>query len=159
MANTWMQHTFRDRSWRLQRQAVALGALGLFVAIMMGALYLAQSASVATLGRELEDVIARRNALEQVNEQLRAEISQLRSVPRLLARAQELGFAPVQDNQVEYLFVETFRPQSEVAVPVLQGAAAPAENAPEYDESFAGWLEQQWDSLIGQFQGFSGGDP
>ena len=63
-----IQHALRDRPWRLQRQAVALIALGIFIAIFIGALYLAQSASVSTLGRQLEELIARRNQLEQQNE-------------------------------------------------------------------------------------------
>lgn len=151
-----IQHALRDRPWRLQRQAVALIALGIFIAIFIGALYLAQSASVSTLGRQLEELIARRNQLEQQNEQLREDISELRSVPRLLARAQELGFAPAAENQIEYLYVAQYNPNRE---PVLTSSAQQTENLPVYDESFVGWLQQQWDNLVGQFQRFSGGNP
>jgi len=69
-----IQHALRDNQWRLQKQAVALAGLGVFIAIVIGALYLAQSASVSTLGRQLENLIVKRNQLEQTNEQLRADI-------------------------------------------------------------------------------------
>ncbi|MEZ4670424.1 MAG: hypothetical protein R3E39_21160 [Anaerolineae bacterium] len=149
-----IQHALRDRPWRLQRQAVALVALGIFIAIFIGALYLAQSASVATLGRQLEELITRRNQLEQQNEQLREDIAELRSVPRLLARAQELGFEPAAENQIEYLYVPDYNPNRE---PVTAASTEQTQNLPVYDESFVGWVQQQWDNLAQQFQGFSGG--
>lgn len=151
-----IQHALRDRPWRLQRQAVALVGLGIFIAIFIGALYLAQSASVSTLGRQLEELIARRNQLEQQNEQLREDIAELRSVPRLLARAQELGFGPAAENQIEYLYVAEYNPNRE---PVAVETVAEANTLPEYDESFIGWAQQQWDNLVRQFQGFNGGTP
>ncbi len=154
MAQNWLQHTLRRRSWRVQRQAVALGTLGLFVAIIIGALYLAQASSLSTLGRQLEDLIAQRNQLEQTNEQLRAEIAELRSVPRLLARAQELGFVPAARDQIEYLVIEGYNPnRSQTAAPVDE--QADEESLPVYDETFIGWIQQQWDSFRSQYESFS----
>jgi|FLYN01.1.fsa_nt_gi cell division protein FtsB len=155
MSQNWLQHTLRRRSWRVQRQAVALGALGLFVAIIIGALYLAQASSLSTLGRQLEDLIAERNRLEQTNQQLSAEIAELRSVPRLLARAQELGFAEATRDQMEFLVIEGYNPnRTQTAAPVEQEAEE--EPLPVYDETFMGWLQQQWDMFRSQFERFSG---
>jgi cell division protein FtsB len=148
----WFEQRFRDAPWRLQRQAVALVALGLFIALVTGALYLAQSASVATLGRQLEELITRRNQLEQTNEQLRSEIAQLRSVPRLLARAQELGFQAAEESSIEYLYVDGYNPNREAAQVV---AAAPPQPAPVYDETFIGWLQQVWNDFSQQLSGYS----
>lgn len=150
MAQEWVQHALRGRTWRMQRQAVALGALGVVLAIIISALYLAQAASVATLGRQLENLIIVRNQLEQTNEGLRAEIAQLRSVPRLLARAQELGFVIARRENIEYLVVLGYNPDR----PPPQ---APVEEKPRptYDESFTGWLKQQFDAFSGQFQSFT----
>ncbi|HLV35036.1 MAG TPA: hypothetical protein VKY59_07990, partial [Spirillospora sp.] len=92
ISNNWIDHALRRTPWRSQRQAAALVALGFFVALIIGALYLSQAVAVATTGRQLEALIAERNRLEQVNEELRAEIAGLRSVPRLQQRARELGF-------------------------------------------------------------------
>ena len=41
----WLQHTLDRSRWRPQRQALALATLSLFVAIIIGALYLSQSSS------------------------------------------------------------------------------------------------------------------
>lgn len=147
----WFEQRFRDAPWQLQRQAVALLALGMFIALVIGALYLAQSASVATLGRQLEELIARRNQLEQTNEQLRSEIAQLRSVPRLLARAQELGFQPADERSIEYLYVAGYNPNREAA----QAAAVEPPPAALYDETFIGWLQQLWNDFSQQLSGYS----
>lgn len=151
MAQEWVQHALRSRTWRMQRQAVALGALGVVLAIIISALYLAQAASVATLGRQLESLIVVRNQLEQTNEGLRAEIAQLRSVPRLLARAQELGFVIARRENIEYLVVPGYNPDR----PPPQTPAV-EKPRPVYDESFTGWLRQQFDLFSSQFQSFAG---
>lgn len=155
MSQRWLQHALRGTTWRMQRQAVALAGLGIFIAIIIGALYLAQSASVASLGRQLEGMIARRNQLEQTNEQLRSEIAQLRSVPRLRARAQEMGFTLAARENIEYLVVDGYNPNRE---PVVAATAQPQEALPDYEESFTGWLQQQWDSFTRQFRSFTTGE-
>jgi hypothetical protein len=154
MNQNWLQHALRDTPFKLQRQAIALAGLGLFVAVIIGALYLAQSTSVATLGRQLEDLIARRDQLEQTNEQLRSEIAELRSVPRLLTRAKDLGFIDSGQQNIEYLVVQGYNPHRVETAP-QQEAAAPT--VPEYDESFVGWLQQQWDAFTAQLKTFSSG--
>lgn len=155
MSQRWVEHALRGRSLRLQRQVVALAGLGIMIAIIIGALYLAQSASVSTMGRQLEAIIARRNQLEQTNEQLRAEIAELRSVPRLLARAQEMGFANAGRENIEYLVVDGYNPNRKVAAVATE---EPQETLPAYDESFTGWLQQQWDSFMRQFRSFTTGE-
>ena len=154
MRQSWLEHALRGTPWRLQRQAAALVALGLFIAVIVGALYLAQSTALATLGRQLEDQIATRNQLEQTNEQLRSEIAELRTVSRLLARAKDLGFVESGQSNIEYLVVKGYNPNQivTVAAPTQAQAIVPA-----YDETFTGWLQQQWDAFIKQFQSFSSG--
>lgn len=148
IANNWLNHALRRRPWRTQRQAFALATLGFFVALVIGALYLSQAAAVATTGRQLEDMIADRNRLEQMNEQLRAEIASLRSVPRLQQRARELGFDLAQREDIEYLVIDGYDPrQSEDRPVTLTVETGPA---PVYDETFTGWLQQQWDAFTGQ---------
>lgn len=155
MNQNWLQHALRDTTWRWSRQVIALAALGIFVAILMGALYLAQAASVATMGRQLEELIAKRNQLEQSNEQLRAEIAQLRTVSRLLARARELGFEDAPQNRIEYLYVAGYNPTA-IETELISQPEEAQSALPEYDETFGGWLQQQWDNLVNQFQGFTG---
>jgi cell division protein FtsL len=152
MSSYWLGHALKRPRWRPQRQAIALATLAMFIGIIIGALYLAQAASTSTLGRQLEELITVRSQLEQENERLRGEIASLQSVPRLLARAQELGFALARRSDIEYLTVQGYNPQRSHVVPAREQEPR---DLPIYDETFTGWLQQQWDNLSGQFQMFT----
>ncbi len=146
---SWFQHTLRRNEWRPQRQVMALATLGLFVAIIIGALYLSQSASSSSLGRELEILIAERNNLEQQNEQLRADISSLRGVGRLLTRATELGFVSANSRQIDYLVINGYNPNRSITVaPIVEAEVS----LPAYDEPFLGWVQQQFESFAQQLE-------
>ncbi len=146
-SSNWLQHALRRTPWRTQRQALALAALAFSVAIIIGALYLAQAAAVATLGRQLEERIVVRNRLEQTNEQLRMEIARLQSMARLFERARELGFVLAERDDIEYLVIPGYDPAARAANVPLPAAPTPV---PVYDESFLGWLQQQWDVFTRQ---------
>lgn len=153
MSNQWFGHVLRRTRWRPQRQAVALATLSLVVGVIVGALYLAQAASTSTLGRQLEEMIAVRSQLEQENERLRAEIASLQSVPRLLTRAQELGFTLAGRSRIEYLTIEGYNPFRNQIVTKVETSRA--ESVPLYDESPTGWFQQQLDALSSQFEMFT----
>jgi hypothetical protein len=152
MSGEWLGHALRRTRWRPQRQAIALATLGLFVSIIIGALYLAQAASTSTVGRELEVLIITRDQLEQENERLRADIAGLQSVPRLLARAQEMGFASAARSEIEYLTVDGYNPNREQIITSVNDTQ---QSVPVYDETFTGWLQQQWDTFSSQFDSFT----
>jgi cell division protein FtsB len=149
----WLDHALRRAPWRTQRQALALVALGFFVAIIIGALYVSQAANLSTTGRQLEELIAERNQLEQTNEDLRAQIAGLRSVPRLFQRARDLGFRMARREDIEYLIIEGYNPD-QPALPTPAGVEVV--ELPPYDETFLGWLRQQWDAFTGQVEDFEG---
>jgi cell division protein FtsB len=148
----WFGHVLDSARWRPQRQAVALGAMGLFVAVIMGALYLSQSAHMSALGRQLDEMIADRNDLEQSVEQLRGEIAQLQSMPRLSARAAALGFEMAGADEIIYIVVDGYNPEREIALQPLDTAVS---DLPEYDETFGGWINQIADDVRRQFALFT----
>jgi cell division protein FtsL len=150
--NDWIQQAVRRTPLRGQRQVVALAVLGVFMGVIIGALYLSNVAETSTTGRELEALLAERDRLEQANEQLRVEIAELRSVPRLLARAEELGFREALPVEVEYLVVDGYNPQRARTVAPIEEEQ---ETLPTYDETFRGWLRQQADRLAQQFREFN----
>lgn len=151
---SWLQHALKPTRWQPQRQMLALGTLGLFVAIIIGALYLNQSSTTSALGRQLEELIAVRDGLQRQNEQLRAEIANLQRVGRLLQRAEELGFIPARETDIQYIVVDGYNPdrQRDQAVVTPQPENQPL---PQYDESFSGWVQQQLDALRAQIESFS----
>ncbi|MBK9746251.1 MAG: hypothetical protein J0M07_26630 [Anaerolineae bacterium] len=151
MAN-WIEHTLDRSRWRPQRQVIALATLGLFVLIIIGALYLSQSSAASTLGRQLEDMLAERDELQQENEQIRGEIAILQSMPRLQGRANEMGFVPADAADIRYIVIDGYNPDTTSAPIEIEVEAEPL---PEYDETFGGWLQQQWDAFRIQVEGFT----
>lgn len=153
MQGEWLGHVLKRTGWRPQRQMLALGTLAVFVAIIIGALYLAQAAATSTLGRQLEEMVAVRNQLEQENERLRDEIARLQSVPRLLQRAQELGFVIAERSQIEYLTIPGYNPNRDQIVTNID--QSPPTPVAVYDETFMGWFQQQLDGLSQQLDSFT----
>jgi len=154
MAQNWFQHTFRRQRFQPQNQAAALAVLGVMIALILGTLYLSQVASFAITNREIEDLIAERDDLERANEQLIAEIASFRTVPRLLSRAQEIGFRQANNADIEYLVVEGYNPNRTLTLVDINASDEEVEVIPVYDETFSGWLEQQFSILRNQFEEF-----
>lgn len=144
----WLSHALREAPWRKQTQATSVVALAIVVVLVIGALYLAQATATATAGRDLQTLEQQRAVLVQENAQIEAEIAQLRSVTRLTNRALELGYRPARNDEIEYLPVEGLPPFE----------PADIESGPPevlvYDESFSGWLGQQWNTIVTEFRNF-----
>lgn len=154
MSQTWIQHTFSRKRFRTRNQATALAILGVAILVILGSLYLSQVASYAITNRQIEDLISRRDELKRRNEKLIGEIASFRTVPRLFARAVEIGFRPATNADIDYVLIDGYNPYRE------RTATAPAEEShgepaiPVYDETFGGWLEQQLSLVSEQFQSF-----
>lgn len=147
--DNWLQHALRRTGWRPQRQAIAVGTLGVFIALILGALYLSQVALEASRNREMRELIVRRDELERTNEELRVEIAELQSLARLQAEALRLGFVPAAS--MTYIVVEGYNPRrSRTVAPLIPQQ----EELPVYSDSFGDWFSRQLDSLTRQFEGF-----
>ena len=99
---------FRQAPWRKQVQLVALLAIALLIIAILGGFYLTIASKAGAAGRDLQRFEARKTALTQENDELRAQLAELRSVTRLVERARALGFTPAQPDQVEYLRVSNY---------------------------------------------------
>ncbi len=148
-SDNWLEHAFRRTGWRPERQVVALAALGFAIALILGALYLSQVAREATTNRRLTALLEARDDLERINEQLRAEIAGLQSVPALRARAQELGFVEAGRGSIEYLSVEGYNPPRPDTVIEVEQVDVPEEAVEDvvYDERFTDWLGDQLEQI------------
>ncbi|MCY4147087.1 MAG: hypothetical protein OXF90_11550, partial [Chloroflexi bacterium] len=110
MSQAWFQHTFSRRRFQTQSQATAIAILSVAVLLILGSLYLSQVAAFAITNREIEDLISRRDEVKQQNERLIGEIASFRTVPRLYARAVEIGFRPAINDDIEYLVFAGYNP-------------------------------------------------
>jgi len=78
---------FKQAPWRSQTQAVAMLSITLLTAAVVGGFYLAVAARAATAGRDLQKLEARKVELLQDNDELAAQLANLRSINRLATRA------------------------------------------------------------------------
>ncbi|MCY3780170.1 MAG: hypothetical protein OXG78_07675 [Chloroflexi bacterium] len=154
MSQAWIQHTFSRKRFRTRNQATALAILGVAILLIMGSLYLSQVASFAITNRQIEDLISRRDELKRQNEKLIGEIASYRTVPRLFARAVEIGFRPATNADIDYLLIEGYNPNRGRAATATADAGQSEPAAASYDETFSGWLEQQLALISEQFQSF-----
>lgn len=136
---------------RSPAQVAAVIALAVIVAIIIGALYLAQATVTATTGSELIALQRTREFLQRANADTLAQIALRRNLTTLLGRAQALGFVPAGPDQLVYIVVQGYHPER--ATPTPHATAAPTY---VYDETFTGWVQQQWNILVGQFEQWMG---
>jgi hypothetical protein len=145
------QKVFPQSPLRTPTQTITVVALVVFVAIIIGALYLAQATMTATTGRELEDLAATRDYLQRANEDTTSQIAIQRNIGQLRGRAQTLGFVPVDSDRIEYVVVNGYSPVRATPTPVMTPQPAYV-----YDETFNGWVQKEWDTLVKQFEAWMG---
>ena len=143
MTSNWINHTFSRRRFETRNRAVTLAILGIAIMLVLGSVYLSQVASFAITNRAIEDLIAERDELRNVNDQLIAEIARYRTVPRLTARALEIGFLPATNADIDYVVIEGYQPASNRDLFVASSATLQIDQPPEYEETFGGWLQRQ----------------
>lgn len=137
---------FREAPWRTQTQAVAVVSILLLVVAIIGGFYLTVASRAATAGRDLQQLELQKTALLQANSELLAQLAELRSVDRLAARAQALGFVPANPEQIDYLKVAAVDYTAQTSAPPR--AATPAQAQPSTLAQVVDWLAQVLQGLV-----------
>jgi cell division protein FtsL len=150
-----LRHTLTEQPWRNQTQIAANLALVVIVGIIIGSLYLIQTSTATTTGRELEQMKERSDDLRRDNERLRAEIAELQSLPRMMTRAAELGFRQAGSNEIQWIVVDGYRYDRPLLTPTP--SPTPEHTDPGYDDTMGGWFQRQWESLKQQFDDWRNG--
>jgi hypothetical protein len=134
---------FKQAPWRTQTQAVAAWSVTLMVVMVLGGLYLTVASRAAAAGRDLQSLELRKTALTLDNNELRAELAELRSVTRMVQRAQALGFQPAQPGQIEYLSVVNYPHVAATTTPprAAEVAPMPANSLAQLGDWLAGMLQ------------------
>lgn len=135
-------HAYRIAPWRVQRQWIGNALLAVVVLAMVAALYLNVTSRTAIAGREVQDLMISISANQQVSSDLQTQLASLTSSTTFEVRARELGFRPIEPNEVEYLIVPGFVAQTVVD---LSSSTAPQLSAltipPEYNQSLLDWFD------------------
>ena len=137
-------HAYKQAPWRIQRQWIGAFLLAVLGLAMIAALYLDVTAQAAISGREIQDLTSEVITNQHANFDLETKLAELTSNSSMEARAQALGYEPVDANQLQYLVVPGYAPPKP---PILSGATSLKPSAPsippEYTESLVDWLNQR----------------
>jgi hypothetical protein len=116
--------------------------LWLVALLVIGGLYLAVNAKLASAGRAVLQLESRREELRRTNAQLAATYAELTAPERLAERAAALGFRPAMPGEIEFVVVEGFvpRPEFEAPKPPALPSRGPDRLSPAYSETLGEWV-------------------
>jgi len=137
-------HAYKIAPWRLQRQWIGTLLLAVVAVAMVATLYLDVTSQAAIAGREIQDLTALIATSQQVSGDLETQLASLTSASVMEERALELGFRPIEPEEVEYLIVPGyFEPEPDILssaqLPQLSALSIP----PEYNESLFDWIDEK----------------
>ena len=136
-------HAYSQAPWRVQRQWVSVFLLIVLGFGMIATLYLMVTSQAAIVGREIQDLRLEIAQTEHANADFQTKYARLTAMKEIETQAYALGFRPVEQAEVEYLYVPGYvAPQavSLAAAPELQPSAPNV--PPEYTQSLLDWLDE-----------------
>jgi len=139
-----LNHAYPQAPWRIQRQWVSIFLLIVLGFAMIATLYLMVTSQAAIVGREIQDLRLGIIETEHTNADLQTELARLTSSDEMEKQALALGFHPVKQNELEYLYVPGYvapRAATLASPPELQPSAP--SNPLEYTQSLLDWLNEQ----------------
>jgi hypothetical protein len=137
-------HAYKIAPWRVQRQWIGNVLLAVVSLAMIAALYLDVTAQAAIAGREIQDLTAAIAASQQASADLQTELAELTSASVMEERAQDLGFIPMEPNEVEYLIVPGYAaPKPEILAVAPQPQLSAPSIPPEYTQSLLEWFDER----------------
>ena len=142
-------NTYSQAPWRKQLQIVGLFLSAMVFLALVAGIYLNVSARAATTGREIQDLQKASEEAIRDNEDLRSRLAIILSSNAMEKRAMEMGFEPVNMDQIVYLKVPGYTDrQGLVLAPYSERSIVGARTIPpEYTESLFVWIERQVDQL------------
>lgn len=137
-------HAYRVAPWRIQRQWIGSALLAVVVFAMVAALYLNVTSRTAIAGREIQTLTDAIASSRQVSSDLQTQLAGLTSASSMEKRAREMGFRPVEPDELEYLVVPGYVAREAVN---LASTTQPQLNAltisPEYNQSLLDWMDER----------------
>ncbi|MDP2777922.1 MAG: hypothetical protein Q8O48_09805 [Anaerolineales bacterium] len=143
-------HAYKIAPWRIQRQWIGNTLLAVVALAMVATLYLNITSRAAIAGREIQDLTYSITVSQQVSGDLQTLLASLTSASAMDRRASELGFRPMEPDEMEYLIVPGYSaPQSYIlaSAPHLQLSALTI--PPVYNQSLLDWMDEKFSSYRG----------
>jgi cell division protein FtsL len=144
-ASQQAQRHYFQAPWRKQLQMIGLLSLILVSVALVAGIYLNVSARATAVGREIQETQAKVETCDREIEDLTSHLAAVLSSREMEARAYQLGFKPVQPDELVYMKVPGIPGrQSPILVPYTERTLVSAPVLPpEYTESLFTWLKRQ----------------
>ncbi len=139
-----MTQAYQQAPWRIQLQRIGLFMLVLVLVALVAGLYLYISAKTVEAGVQIQDLEWEREKTLRRISNLKSDLAFITSAAQMEDRAQELGFQPVNENDVMYMVVPGYagRQTAIMAPPPSPVKITPPLIKPSYKQSLWEWLFQ-----------------
>jgi len=136
---------YSQAPWRKQLQWIGLFMLALIIVAMVAGIYLSVSAQASTAGREIQIMYAEMEKIRRNVEDMETQIAYLVSNSEMEKRAEELGFLPVESDEIFYILVPGYIKPGQANLAEPPGSTLPAipTISPEYTQSLVDWLSER----------------
>jgi cell division protein FtsL len=137
----------RQAHWRVQRQWIGLFLLGLVAVSMVAGIYLNITVRATLAGREIQLLQSNLIDNQQANSDLETQLAGLTSIGSMQKRAEALGFQPASPEDITYVVVPGYTPQTAVDMSqpgaLIQGQSQKPFLLPDYTESLFDWITRK----------------
>lgn len=133
----------RQAPWRVQRQWIGLVLLGIVLGAMVAGIYLNVTARATIFGREIMNLTADNDMNKRINSDLSTQLAALTSEETMRERADELGFEPVNPEDITYITVPGYVGAKPVNFSTLTSSPAPSLLSSEYYETLFDWFTRR----------------
>lgn len=146
-----LTQAYTQAPWRTQMQILALALLILIGVAVVAGVYLNITQRTATIGRDIQGMQYEIEELQLSNADLETRLAYLTSGTQMHVRALELGFQPIERDQIEYLVVPGYaEKRAAVIAPPPEPVETYAASLPfSYTESLLDWVKV---SVVPMFQ-------
>lgn len=121
----------RQLNWLTEAQAAVGWGIILILAALLGAIYLRQASQIASVGRHVQLMQNELTDLKRSNSDLERRIAEAQSLQRLQQEAIRLGFQPAGPEDIEYITISNYPPESTAPMPLNEPDPAPPAAPPD----------------------------
>jgi cell division protein FtsL len=141
-----LARTYNQAPWRKQLQWIALFMLIIVMVAIVAGIYLNISVRATAVGRDIQSMQSEIDDFNRENEDLQTQIARILSSENMEARAREMGFEPVDQDEIVYLRVPGYTEQQPVLMaPLSERTVVSAVSVPpEYTESIFEWIVRNY---------------
>jgi len=140
-----LTQAYSQTPWRKQLKLIVLFLLCVVFIALIAGIYLDVTARAATIGREILIMRTEIEALELTNADLTSQLAVLNSATAMRPRALDLGFVPVEKDEIMYVVVLGYVPpqKPDLAPPPAPTRVIAASLPADYKQSLIDWFREQ----------------